>query len=249
MVCGPALCLYFAALRSNTIPPSVPMPGSSRSSAPQVLNTQTCPPIFQAFFRLWSTTVPTIQSLPSSQQHDLARIICDKAPLTPSSNVPATLQTLNRVAADLRSVAIEITQRRTFQERYRADLQSALDVGQSGNTPGEKRRVAAFSPPPSYDESSNGSHSQHSSVHSSPARVPMTLDPTLPGTPIVAGTEAGMPSIERKIEPIHSRPGTHLTVMNPDAGPSTSRSRPISPTILPPDAPAINFIRETVRLD
>ncbi|CAG7854758.1 SubName: Full=Uncharacterized protein {ECO:0000313/EMBL:CCA66337.1} [Serendipita indica DSM 11827] len=244
MISGPALCLFFAALRSQTTPPSVPIPG-----APVVLSIETCPPIFQSFFQLWSRCVPEIQALPSNSQHDLARVICDLEPLTPNPQV-------TRIAADIRSVAIEITQRRTFQERYRSDLQSALDVGQPAG--GEKRRVAAFSPPPSYEEtSSQHSHSPHSSVHSSPQRAPVPLPSTpsrlnaaLPPTPHAPGGSEGMASIESTIS--HPQDTTHLTVgtnaasSTTSAATSSSRSRSPSPTLIPPDSPAINLIRETL---
>ncbi|PVG00404.1 hypothetical protein CPB86DRAFT_843815 [Serendipita vermifera] len=251
MICGPALCLYFAALRSNTTPPSVPIPGSSRSAQPLILSANTCPPVFQSFFRLWSQCVPDIQGLPSEQQHDLARIICDKEPL----NTPAP-PILNRLAADIRSVAIEITQRRTFQERYKADLQGALDAGIP--TASEKRRVAAFAPPPSYDESSQNGHSPTSSVHSSPQRHPVSLPVTpsrlnaaLPATPNAASHPEGMASIEGTLQPsqdqTHLAPNSAAQVVPPSPPvASSSRPRPASPTLLPPDGPAINLIRETL---
>ena len=110
MICGPALCLYFAALRSNTTPPSCPIPGSAQGSPPLILSNETCPPLFLPFFKLWQNTVPEIQALQPTYQHDLARVICDNAPLTSPNSAQ-----LQRISADLRSVAIEISQRRTFQ--------------------------------------------------------------------------------------------------------------------------------------
>jgi hypothetical protein len=65
---------------------------------------------------------------------------------------------LNRIAADLRAVAIEISQRRTFQERYHADLQAALDAGQIGGGRRRGHKVSAtFIPPPMYNEKDTGS--------------------------------------------------------------------------------------------
>jgi hypothetical protein len=110
MICGPALCLYFAALRSNTTPPSCPMPGNAHSGPPLVLSSSTCPLLFLPYFKVWQNTVPAIQALQPAYQHDLARIICDNEPLT-----SPTSPELSRISADLRSVAIEISQRRTFQ--------------------------------------------------------------------------------------------------------------------------------------
>ena len=109
MICGPALCLYFAALRSHTTPPSCPIPGSAHGGT-LTLSNETCPPLFLPFFKLWQNTVPAIQALHPAYRHDLARVICDQEPLTS----PISPQ-LPRISADLRSVAIEISQRRTFQ--------------------------------------------------------------------------------------------------------------------------------------
>ena len=110
MICGPALCLYFAALRSNTTPPSCPIPGSTPGSPPLIISDETCPPLFLPFFKLWQDAVPAIQALEPTYQHDLARVICDNEPLT-----SPTSPQIHRISADLRSVAIEISQRRTFQ--------------------------------------------------------------------------------------------------------------------------------------
>ncbi|KAF7346375.1 hypothetical protein MSAN_01865400 [Mycena sanguinolenta] len=99
MITGPALCLYFAALRCTTNPPSVPLPRHNKSSQPMELSYDNCPSAF---------------GLSPEYQHDLARIICNLDPLiTPLQ--PA----LNGIAADLRAVAIEISQRRSFQDRRR----------------------------------------------------------------------------------------------------------------------------------
>lgn len=106
---GPALCLYFAAIRSSTNPPGVPLPRDA-TGEPVVLSTNTCPPAFINFFALWSSSVGPIKSLNAEQRHDLARAICDQ-PLLSSNPHPST----NRIAADLRAVAIEISQRRSFQ--------------------------------------------------------------------------------------------------------------------------------------
>ncbi|KAG8883367.1 hypothetical protein FRB98_003139 [Tulasnella sp. 332] len=154
MVAGPALCLYFAALRSSTTPPSVPIPGSSASGSPPLsLNATTCPPAFHAYFSIWAATVPLIQALPSDQQHDLARIICGREPISQSTS-QSQRDVLQRIAADLRAVAIEISQRRTFQERYQADLQAALDHGRPMSPDGRRTPSplrATFQPPPGYE--------------------------------------------------------------------------------------------------
>ncbi|KAI9568188.1 hypothetical protein HD554DRAFT_2191671 [Boletus coccyginus] len=143
MITGPALCLYFAALRSTTVPPSVPLPRSSKSAPPRDLTEANCPPTFLGFLRVWASTVPKIQGMQPEHQHDLARVICGLQPVSEPIN-PA----VSGIAADLRAVAIEISQRRSFQDRYASDLQAALDAGPSGSTLKVK---TSFVPPPAYD--------------------------------------------------------------------------------------------------
>ncbi|KAF8881318.1 hypothetical protein BD779DRAFT_1445586 [Infundibulicybe gibba] len=178
MITGPALCLYFAALRCTTNPPSVPLPRLSKNAPPMELSSENCPQSFISFLRVWTSTVPSIQALSPEHQHDLARIICGLEPLT-NPLQPA----INGIAADLRAVAIEISQRRSFQDRYASDLQAALDSGSTGGS-GKK---ASFVPPPVYDPSPT------------PSRTPSAFPPRSP-----------------------------------------------SPSILAPDSPAIEFIRETL---
>ncbi|KAM6489826.1 hypothetical protein JOM56_014638, partial [Amanita muscaria] len=59
-------------------------------------------------------------------QHDLARVICGLEPISQPLNIA-----INSIAADLRAVVIEISQRQSFQDRYASDLQAALDAGES----------------------------------------------------------------------------------------------------------------------
>ncbi|KDQ08726.1 hypothetical protein BOTBODRAFT_118235 [Botryobasidium botryosum FD-172 SS1] len=158
MICGPALCLYFAALRSVTSPPSVPMPRREkmRGAPPLVLAAHTCPAQFAPYFAIWAKTVPDIQSLVPEHQHDLARIICNHPPISSPPN-----SALPRIAADLRAVAIEISQRRTFQDRYADDLQAALNAGEASTVNGRpgtpnNPRKATFVPPPMYDDGTGG---------------------------------------------------------------------------------------------
>lgn len=152
MVAGPALCLYFAALRSNTTPPSIPLPPSvlPPGAPPTVLSAETVPRTFKAFFFIWSALTPAIQTLTPEQSHDLARLICGHEPISQSAS---RHEQLRRMALDMRAVAIEISQRRTFQERYQSDLQAALD---HGRPPSDGRRTpsplrATFVPPPGYE--------------------------------------------------------------------------------------------------
>ena len=55
---------------------------------------------------------------------------------------------INGIAADLRAVAIEISQRRSFQDRYASDLQAALDAGAGPDSPSSRK--TSFVPPPVY---------------------------------------------------------------------------------------------------
>lgn len=204
---GPALCLYFAALRSTTNPPSVPLPRLSKNgaSAPTELSLNSCPPAFRPFLIVWSQNVPAIQALAPEYQHDLARVICGLSPVAQPVN-----PRLNGIAADLRAVAIEISMRRTFQDRYASDLQAAIDaVG------GASLRVkASFVPPPTY----NAPRSIHGN-----ATPPYSPSPRL---------------ISQSINPIPPSYGQSVSDRPPTPPPKTA--------ILPSDAPAIEFIRETL---
>lgn len=153
-ISGPALCLFFGALRSTTNPPSVPLPRSraDKTKPPMHLSRATCPPAFSSFLQVWASSVPTIQALPSQHQHDLARVICDLKPLSQPAHAG-----IARIAADIRAVAIEISQRRTFQERYQTDLQVALDTGIRRGTRQGHSATAQFMPPPMYNEKDSSS--------------------------------------------------------------------------------------------
>ncbi|CAE6469758.1 unnamed protein product [Rhizoctonia solani] len=208
MICGPALCLYFAALRSNTSPPGVPLPRPRGSDEPQKrLTATTCPHGFLPFFELWARAVPKIQSLAPEHTYDLASIICGKAPVTLPTEIPSPfpespsaeqtiLAKVHAIAADLRAVAIEISQRRSFQVRYQDDLQAALNLGDP-TSPGGPRvtpATAKFVPPPGYEEAAATSphslpfdgkppdNSEYSSIPSSKAPAyGYSLD--VPGSP------------------------------------------------------------------
>jgi hypothetical protein len=120
-----------------------------------------------------------VQALAPERQHDLARIICALPPLQPASP-----PSLNRLAADLRAVAIEISQRRTFQERYTGDLQAAIDAGSPESSSstganglqqhGRTSVKAAFVPPPSYEDASDAGSSARPSPHSPAPDLPPT---------------------------------------------------------------------------
>lgn len=122
----------------------MPLPRSSKTDPPRDLTESNCPPTFLGFLRVWASAVPKIQGLAPEYQHDLARIICGLDPLSEPSN-PA----ISGIAADLRAVAIEISQRRSFQDRYASDIQAALDAGGQGASLKVK---TSFVPPPAYDD-------------------------------------------------------------------------------------------------
>ncbi|TCD62487.1 hypothetical protein EIP91_006808 [Steccherinum ochraceum] len=212
MITGPALCLYFAALRSTTNPPSVPLPRLSKSTSPPAdLSLCNCPVAFRPFLTIWSHTVPDIQALIPEHQHDLARIICSLSPVAQPAN-----PRLNGIAADLRAVAIEISMRRTFQNRYANDLQAAIDAG----NPNQLRVKASFVPPPTYDAPSSPPLSSRTSSS--------TLSPLPPLSPLPSSLSTSSGYSSGSTSPIPPSP--------------TSPGR----SILSQESPAIEFIRETL---
>ncbi|KAH9037336.1 hypothetical protein EDB84DRAFT_1587946 [Lactarius hengduanensis] len=218
MITGPALCLFFAALRCTTNPPSVPLPrggsGAEKSAPRQSLSLANCPTTFVPFMRLWSECVPAIQSLAPERQHDLARVICNLAPL----EKPAPPPVIPRLAADLRAIAIEISLRRSFQDRYASDLQAAIDVGESPGGPGSLRTKASFVPPPLYTPS------------------PTTLSPT----PLEKSKRS--PALRTTLSPISPL----LPPRSPSSPSASVADAGRSPTIAGPTSPAIELIRETL---
>jgi len=222
MVTGPALCLYFAALRSTTNPPSVPLPRLSKNAtaAPTDLSLTNCPPAFRPFLIVWSQTVPPIQDLSPEHQHDLARIICGIPPISQPLNA-----SLPGIAADLRAVAIEISMRRTFQDRYAGDLQAAIDSGGAQGL----RVKASFVPPPTYDAPSSPYPSSPQSTTSSEFFGPRSPPPS-PRPRTRPSLQSPNPIPPSYGESVIDRPPTP----------------PPKPAILPSDAPAIELIRETL---
>jgi hypothetical protein len=193
-----------------------------------------CPEVYKPILRLWSQNVAPIQSLSPEQQHDLARIICGLEPLGP----PRLREGLARLAADLRAVAIEISMRRTFQERYAGDLQAAIDTGSgaSGSNSAQResshRVRASFEPPPAYEPSPSPSPnattiplpqtpsqaSSHSPRHS-PRASPHVTNPDLP-----------------PVEPLHIRPKTPTSpnLHQRTASVGSNHTAPGSPHLLSP---------------
>ncbi|THG94673.1 hypothetical protein EW145_g8098, partial [Phellinidium pouzarii] len=234
MIAGPALCLYFAALRCTTSPPSVPLPRTGKSFPGVDLTPDNCPVPFISFLQVWSRNVPEIQRLSPEHQHDLARIICG---LEPAAS-PLHPQ-ISRIAAELRAVAIEISQRRTFQDRYASDLQAAIDGGGAagpGDLPRERagrpRVLASFVPPPEYEPSPSPSPSR------SPNSTAFPLPPTSPShstflQPPMSPKSSSYPSVSRSRTPS-------------PASPAASDRFDRSPPSFASESPAIQLIRETL---
>ena len=167
----------------------------------------------------WAQTVPLIQALMPEYQHDLARIICGLEPLSSPLHPD-----IARIGAELRAVAIEISQRRSFQDRYASDLQAVLDVSDGGIG----RRVASFVPPPMYDPSPS------SSMSPSPNSQTVPLPPTSPSkSEFLTPTTPYQPSSSRTHSPSRTRT------------PSPVPSSPASPSFAD-NAPSIQLIRETL---
>ncbi|KAF8748445.1 hypothetical protein RHS01_10835 [Rhizoctonia solani] len=158
MICGPALCLYFAALRSNTNPPGVPLPRPRGVMSPK-----------SDLLRLHAPLdfSPSLNyGLEQSPRYTPVTLPADiPSPFPESPTAEQTiLSKVHAIAADLRAVAIEISQRRSFQVRYQEDLQAALNLGDP-TSPGGPRTVPAtakFVPPPGYEEAASAS--PHSAV-------------------------------------------------------------------------------------
>ena len=189
--------------------------------------------------------MPSIQGLVPEAQHDLARVICGLPPLSASASLSSSAQeqarVVNGIAADLRAVAIEISQRRSFQDRYASDLQAALDGGTRSGAD-SPRRTTSFVPPPMYDESVA---SPPSSAQALPPPSPVPSVPTIlrpggrsrPGNISVPGatTNGGL------LSPTHSV-SSRSHSRSPSVT-STASSVPKTPTIL---TQTIEFIRETL---
>lgn len=227
VVIGPALVLYFAALRCTTNPPSVPLPRTSKQGgAPVDLSADNCPPQFAQFLSVWANTVPTIQALSPEHQHDLARTICGLSPITEPRE-----PSLNGIAADLRAVAIEISQRRSFQDRYASDLQAAIDAGGSNDL----HVKASFVPPPMYEPSSP------SSAGPSPQFTSMNLPPISPRRGFMSMPEPELLSPPPLPRRSHSRSASQASSRSTDSAYSSASSSSMFDA-----APAIDLIRETL---
>lgn len=191
--------LFFAALSNVTDPPTVHVPASP-SNPEFTLSVSTCPANLLPLFRLWQKAVNPLQSLSLDQQADVARLLCD---LEPESQ-PVTTQMV-KLSADLQSIAISISQRQTYLERYTHTLEAGLG-GRDGRfhappTYGEQQQQPAvplsrhdsvssqntfhstssdiFSPSKAAGTSSQNQHHRTPSSASAVADLPVTEDPAL----------------------------------------------------------------------
>lgn len=140
-IAGPALTLFFAALGAQGSPPTISSPDGSFT-----LSSADCPASFQSFFELWQASVKPIQRLSSDSRHDLALLLAGKETVSSPIQVEVV-----RLASSLKGIGLEITQRRTFQQRYQQDLDAALASHVRPRRSGESERHALYSPPPAYD--------------------------------------------------------------------------------------------------
>ncbi len=137
---------------------------------------------------------------------------------------------LNLLAALLRSISIEISQRRSFQDRYASDLQAVIDVGGEGSTdPG--RVTASFVPLPGY----------------TPSPVP-----PYPGRGKTRPSPSPKPSRSPYSSPPHSKNSLRFPSSNSSSLAPLQPLQPQTPphqqtpTIATPTIPAIELIRETL---
>lgn len=121
-------------------PPSISAPDGSFS-----LTSANCPLSFKSVFAVWQSQVPTIQRLSSEARHDLALLLCDKDPLS-----SPLLSSIVQLSGEIKAIAIEITQRRTFQLRFASDIQHALNAEVKPRKSGESERSTGYRPPPGY---------------------------------------------------------------------------------------------------
>ena len=204
------------------------------------MSSDNCPLVFLPFLQVWGRNVHSIQSLAPEYQHDLARVICGLDPIAQPLN-----PSISRIAAELRAVAIEISQRRTFQDRYAAALQAAIDSGDTGggHSNGHSPAVkASFVPPPMYDPlpSPTATSPSGKSMPPSPFLMTTPLSLTRPLTPASHLQPPPTPTYS-------SSSGSHFSISrSPSPAPSNKDlPSPPSPSFFI-DAPAIQLIRETL---
>ena len=120
IVSGLALCLCFAALRCTTNPPSVALPlvgDTVRPTQRPTLSRTNCPSTLMPLMNRWFECVPTIQDLAPERTQELQHVICGLGP-------PTSPPDITSLSDKLRSIAIEISQRQSFQNRVKSTFVS-----------------------------------------------------------------------------------------------------------------------------
>ncbi|KAK0547661.1 hypothetical protein OC845_003990 [Tilletia horrida] len=253
---GPALCLCFAALQAAGSPPAIRAPDGSF-----ILDNANCPPSFRVFFQSWQAEVLPIQRLPIDLRHDLIRLICDNEPLHPQQ--VADHPDVPRIVATLKSISINLLQRRTFQLLFSDDLQHALDSSVRPRSP---------HPPGSPTASRRSGESARSNLTDGPERVHQYQPPPgyepLPPTSNVPGVTSQPAPSQPQAPPV---PPEKTPLPNRPAPPVAPQSRPVPPppssaasrtgslnvpgatgaaadssSSLPSDDPNLQLIRETL---
>ncbi|KAG9098329.1 hypothetical protein FS749_004058 [Ceratobasidium sp. UAMH 11750] len=149
----------------------------------------------------------------ASAEADLPTKLPSPFPDSPTAEQTA-LAKVHAIAADIRAVAIEISQRRSFQLRYTEDLQAALNLGDPTSPAGPRGPpiTAKFVPPPGYDKappspmpSAGGGkeidetrHRPVSARLQSPAYGDTLGVPGSPGSPSGSRTHSHQSSTERR---------------------------------------------------
>ncbi|KAG8706811.1 hypothetical protein FRC08_000851 [Ceratobasidium sp. 394] len=119
IIIGPILCLYYAALRSDTSLPSAQLPHFPGGGMQKRLQPSTCPLRLVNLFNRWAGIVPHIQGLPRIHQTDLERIICNQPPFTvPPLNSAMPYSGAYDIAHQLRSIASDISRYRSGSSQY-----------------------------------------------------------------------------------------------------------------------------------
>ncbi|KAG9091957.1 hypothetical protein FS749_016119 [Ceratobasidium sp. UAMH 11750] len=138
IITGSALCLYSAAIRSETTLPSVLLPHFG--GIPKRLHYNTCPDPFVGLFQRWAEIVPQIQSLSKHQKADLENVICN-GPLVPLRPAPyhpymghSAYNPIHRIAESLRILAQDISHCRNLRMRRESHYTPTIDTSFANQT-------------------------------------------------------------------------------------------------------------------
>ncbi|KAG9127453.1 hypothetical protein FRC07_013636 [Ceratobasidium sp. 392] len=116
-VTGSALCLYYAAVRSETGRPSVALPYNG--GIPKRLQYNTCPPNFHHLFQRWEEIVPRIQELSLYHRTALEHVLCGGSPAPLPYSSPAGYGLVHWIAQVLYTLAQDISDWRHLRIQHR----------------------------------------------------------------------------------------------------------------------------------